>query len=141
MKGYFKYLAIILVMCYSFGAQAAGPTYPGGPMDPRDALDQYGNIISDPNNPLPELEVQNTTYFKLCEIRRLFCGKVKTVMVATAVFIVGLLVILGKISWTSVMVIITGVVIFAGAEYVTITLTTLPPNLGVIYACYCFPNM
>lgn len=137
MKNLFKYFVFAFLMFYSLDSYS-GPTYPGGPADPRDAINQYGDLISDPSNPLPKLEVENTTYFKLCEIRRFFCGKIKVVMVACAVFIVGLLIIIGKISWMSVIAIIGGIAIFSGAEYVAITVTTLPPNLGVIYSCYCF---
>ena len=115
----------------------SGPTYPGGPVDPRDAFDQYGDIINDPN--IKTLEVNNTTYFRLCEIRRFFCGKVKIVMIASAVFIVGLLIIIGKITWMRMMIIISGIVIFSSAEYVTMQMTSLPPSLGVIYSCYCKP--
>ncbi len=133
MRSFIKYFLFALVMFCSGEAYAA-PTYPGGPQDPRDAIDQFGDVTG-----VPKLEVTNTTYFKLCEIRRFFCGKVKTVMVAAAVFIVGLLVIIGKMTWTRLIIIMSGVVIFSSAEYITTNLTTLPPNLGVIYSCYCKP--
>ena len=138
MKNLFKYLVFTFVMLSCANSFA----YPGGPVDPRDAIDQYGHIISslDPNNPMPQLEVQQTTYFKLCEIRRFFCGKIQTVLVAAAIFVIGVLLIVGKISWTSVIVIITGIAIFVSAEYVTLLITKFPPNIGVIYSCFCLKS-
>ncbi len=110
------------------------------PVDPRDVIDDAGNATGDLVG-YTGLEVEDTTYFKLCEIRRFFCGTTKTVIVATAIVILGLLVIMGKIKWTHVIVVLAGVSIFSSAEYFMISLTTLPPNLGVIYSCYCIEGM
>jgi type IV secretory pathway VirB2 component (pilin) len=132
------YLLPVLIAFYSAHSNATncstGVLY-GCPQDPRDVIDQAGNIAG-----VNGLEVENTTYFKLCEIRRFFCGGVKTVIIGVAIFAVGLLVIIGKITWARVIIIMSGVAIFSSAEYLTISLTSLPPNLGVIYSCYCLPG-
>lgn len=109
-------------------------TMPNQVVSPQDAVALVGNCM--PVN----LEVNKTTYFRLCEIRRLFCGKIKTVMIATSVFIMGLLILTGKAKWTHALILATGVVIFSSAEWVTIQLTTFPPNFGVVWSCFCIDD-
>jgi type IV secretory pathway VirB2 component (pilin) len=141
MKKFFKSLKFILLIFLMFYA-AESSSAPDLDLDvnfviesdPRDVVDDATELLN-----APHLEVHDTTYFKLCKIRRMFCGKTKVVMVAIAVFIVGVLIIAGKITWMRVMIIITGIVIFSAAELVTLKLTSFPPSLGLVYACYCNP--
>ncbi len=135
MKCILTLLALFVVIFHAEGAYAQVNLYPGGPSDPRDWIDEFDHLTGQ------ELEVHKTTYFKLCEIRRFFCGKAKVVMVAAAVFTIGLLIIIGKITWYRVIVVVFGMVLFLSAELVAIQLTTFPPSPGVVYACYCFENM
>jgi type IV secretory pathway VirB2 component (pilin) len=106
-------------------------TTPNQIVSPQDAVALVGSCL--PQN----LEVNNTTYFRLCEIRRFFCGTVKTVMIAASIFIMGLLILTGKAKWTHALILTTGIVVFAGAEWITIQLTTFPPNFGVVWSCFC----
>ncbi len=124
---------LFLTVASSSGA-ALAQLYPGGPVDPRDIIDQLDNS-TDAN-----LEVEGTTYYKLCEIRRFFCGGTQTAMAGAAIFIVGLLTIIGKMNWQTVIIIMVGIAIFTSAELVAETLTSFPPTVGVVYSCYCINN-
>jgi hypothetical protein len=128
-----KYIFLICVLFYASDSHAQ--LWPGGPVAPQDVIDDVGNVVG------VGLEVENTTYFRLCEIRRFFCGKTKLVLLAAAIFTIGLLILIGRISWTQVLVVAIGYIIFSSAEYMAIQLTTLPPNLGVVYSCYCLDTL
>jgi type IV secretory pathway VirB2 component (pilin) len=79
---------------------------------------------------LPEdLEPFRDTIFNdICQIRQMFCGNAALVIVATAVFVVGLMFFTGRTSWTAVLVIVTGAVIFTSAEVITNQLLQPPPG-------------
>jgi len=83
------------------------------------------------------VDVHDTTYFRLCELRRFFCGKVKLVLIAAAITIMGFLIVTAKAKWTHAVTLVVGIVIFSSAEWITIHLTTFPPNIGVVYSCFC----
>jgi len=66
---------------------------------------------------------QTNLYEQLCDFRRLFCGDAAVVIIGTAVFIIGLLLFAGRLSWTFVLMMVAFSVIFVSAddfrEYIT----------------------
>lgn len=107
-------------------------TLPNQVVSPQDAVALLDDCVTG-----VDADVHNTTYFRLCEIRRFFCGKVKTVLIATAIFIMGMLILAGKAKWNHALIMVIGIIIFSSAEWITIQLTTFPPNFGVVYSCFC----
>ncbi len=141
MGKYFKYILFVFISLAADSAYAGSSgglppcvTMPNQIVSPQDAVALVDSCI--PGN----LEVNQTTYFRLCEIRRFFCGKIKVVFIATGIFIMGLLILTGKAKWTHAVVLVVGIIIFSSAEWLTISLTTFPPNLGVVYSCFCIDD-
>lgn len=82
-------------------------------------------------------EDSETTYEMVCSIRKLFCGTTAIVIVSFVIFGVGMLLFQGKLSWGYVIVIMTGITIFVGANQLTKAMMGVPSNLGVVKACEC----
>ena len=63
--------------------------------------------------------VNNTTLSKqICKIRKLFCGSTGLVIVGTAVFVVGILMFTGKMTWQTALIMSAGAVVFNNVEFV-----------------------
>ncbi len=76
-------------------------------------------------------------YEELCGIRKMFCGVVGLVIGVGAIFSLGILSFAGKIKWTTVLVISTGLVIFLGAENLASKIFTPPSGSDVVEQCRC----
>ena len=87
------------------------------------------------------IQVDDTAYFKLCEIRRMFCGTAKVAVISIAVFTIGFLLVIGKLKWITLVTVMGGLVLFTSAETIAISLVSFPPNLGVVYSCYCIDTI
>ena len=135
MKKALTYFFLSLTLLFLIPESSNAQIYPGGPTDPRDQADEILGMFD------VTMGVNNTTYYRLCEIRRFFCGYTKMVMISIAVFAMGVLLLIGKLDWSRALIIVTGIAIFMGAETLAINMTRMPPNLGVIYACYCFDSL
>ena len=68
--------------------------------------------------PLPIITLAGSTKteFRICKIRRLFCGRVAVLIISIAIFIVGFLMVIGKLNWGIALFSIAGIVIFYNAE-------------------------
>lgn len=55
--------------------------------------------------------------FRICQIRRFFCGKTGAAIVAFAIFCAGVLVITQKLHWAPAILIIAGILTFYNARY------------------------
>ncbi len=108
----FKYIAIILAGIFMNGM-------------PGDAFAQTGSGTSAPYNALytvlsqPGVELHpgmTKTEFKICQIRRIFCGKMAVVTVAFAIFLMGIMLMDNKLSWPLLLIIIVGIVVFVSAD-------------------------
>jgi hypothetical protein len=133
-KYIFLFFALITLYFFTFNPSSAFAVSGFDPTsgDIRDQLDVVGDVMG------ANLEVNNTAYFKICEIRRFFCGTPSVVITAGAIFWLGLMIIMGKARWTHAMVIVIGLTIFNSAGKIATQLTTPPPSLGVMYACFCY---
>lgn len=60
--------------------------------------------------------MQTYTETKLCQVRRIFCGKTGQVIVAVTIFLLGLLIASNKISWTTAFFATVGMIVFYAAE-------------------------
>lgn len=71
--------------------------------------------------PLPIITLAGSTKteFRICKIRRLFCGRVAVLIISIAIFIVGFLMVIGKLNWGIALFSIAGIVIFYNAEGIT----------------------
>lgn len=71
--------------------------------------------------PLPTIMLAGSTKteFRICKIRRLFCGKTAVLIISIAIFTVGFLMVLGKLNWGVALFSIAGIVIFYNAEAIT----------------------
>lgn len=76
-------------------------------------------------------------YEEICEIRQMFCGGAAVAFVTIVVISVGVMAFMGKLPWTVVMVLATGMVIFLSAESVMESIFTPPPGSDVISKCSC----
>jgi len=85
------------------------------------------------------LGVRNTTYFKICQIRLMFCTHhpLALVIIGAVIFAMGLLILTGKAKWQFILTTAIGMVIFTSAEYLVVMFTSPPPGLGVLWACTC----
>ena len=59
---------------------------------------------------------QSKTEFKICQIRRIFCGKTALVIVAISVFIIGIMLLNNKLQWWTAMLMTIGMIVFYNAE-------------------------
>ncbi len=59
---------------------------------------------------------RSITEFKICQIRRIFCGKTAQVVIAIAVFIIGIMLLNQKLHWGTALVMIVGMIIFYNAS-------------------------
>ena len=84
-----------------------------------------------------DYDSSKTTYEMLCDLRKMFCGPTAIVMVSFVIVTIGFLIFKGKLSWTFVIVLLSGVFIFVGASEVTRIIANPPPGLGVVSACEC----
>lgn len=140
-KKIFFVLFVLITLSYSeisFASTTLPWPYVSG--DPRDILEQIDDQIEGQFG-VDIMKVNDTAYFKLCEIRRMFCGKAKVAVIAMAVFIIGFLLVIGKLKWISLITVMVGLVLFTSAETVAVALVSLPPNLGVVYSCYCIDTI
>jgi|GEM_PF-7072932 len=78
-----------------------------------------------------------TTYEMVCNIRKMFCSGTAVAIMSFAIFAVGILMFQGKLRWGYVMVLMTGMVIFIGANQLTKIMMDAPNNLPVARACEC----
>lgn len=92
--------------------------------------------------------LKDTTYHRICEIRRMFCrDRVFTlVLIAGTIFGIGCLILVGKARWQFVMVTAVGMSVFLSAEWLFFNFAMLniapgvsmpAPVLGVYYSCTC----
>ncbi len=56
--------------------------------------------------------------FRICQIRRFFCGRTGMVIVAFAVLCLGILIVNQKMHWAPAILILTGIIIFYNAREV-----------------------
>lgn len=88
----------------------------------------------------------------LCDIRRLFCGKLTVAIVGVAVFISGLLILNGRMTWTWGMIIIVCSILLLRAEsatdYILQYSVHIPGGLNLNLdlsimnqVCMCFPTL
>jgi hypothetical protein len=108
--------------------------------DARDVLEALGDQLENGTG-IDVMKVDDTAYFKLCEIRRMFCGTAKAAVIAIAVFIIGFLLVIGKLKWITLITVMSGLILFTSAEIVAVSLVSLPPNMGVVYSCYCIDTI
>jgi type IV secretory pathway VirB2 component (pilin) len=50
--------------------------------------------------------------WRICKIRRLFCGKVAVLVVSVSIFTIGFLMVIGKLSWPVSLLMIFGCLVF-----------------------------
>lgn len=141
IKKIFFVLVVSLTILYpakSFSTTALPWPYVTG--DARDVLEQLGDQLENGTG-INVMKVDDTAYFKLCQIRRMFCGNAKIAVIGIAVFIIGFLLVIGKLKWITLITVMSGLVLFTSAETVAVSLVSLPPNLGVVYSCYCIESI
>ncbi len=68
------------------------------------------------------LPFQTKTELKICQVRRIFCGEIGTVLIAVAVFMLGIGILNNKVNWPYALIIITGIALFWNANEVTKTI-------------------
>jgi type IV secretory pathway VirB2 component (pilin) len=68
--------------------------------------------------PLPIITLAGSTKteFRICKIRRLFCGRTAVLIISIAIFTVGFLMVIGKLNWGIALFSIAGIVVFYRAE-------------------------
>ena len=73
--------------------------------------------------PLPIITIAGSTKteFRICKIRRLFCGQTAVLIISIAIFIIGFLMVIGKLNWGIALFSIAGIVIFYNAESIART--------------------
>lgn len=70
---------------------------------------------------------------QICKIRWLFCGAVRTTLLAVAIISIGFMILAGRMQWGTALVILFGMILFANAEYFAFMFTTMP-------RCFCAPT-
>ncbi len=68
--------------------------------------------------PLPGIGMpfQSRLELKMCQVRRLFCGNLATVIVTLSVFTIGIMLINNALHWGTAMIMIAGMIIFYYAD-------------------------
>jgi type IV secretory pathway VirB2 component (pilin) len=56
------------------------------------------------------------TEFKICEIRRLFCGSMAVAVAGISIFLIGVMILAQKIHWGTAILMIAGIIVFYNAE-------------------------
>lgn len=69
---------------------------------------------------------------QICSIRWLFCGAVRVTLCAITVITVGFMILAGRMTWGSALVILCGMLLFANAEVFAMMFTSNP-------RCFCAP--
>jgi type IV secretory pathway VirB2 component (pilin) len=87
-------------------------------VQPKPSAAIVGGVASNISIPGIYVSGRSKTEYKICLVRQLFCGGVAVVIVAVSIFIMGVLIIVKKLHWTTAMIIITGLVIFYNADTV-----------------------
>jgi type IV secretory pathway VirB2 component (pilin) len=85
----------------------------------------FGNFAPSARAYLPEVVIpgihvpgQSKAEFKICQIRRIFCGKTATVIIGISIFIIGVMLLNNRLTWPTAMLMIIGMIIFYRAEYI-----------------------
>ncbi len=73
------------------------------------------NVFKDPTSAPTEL-MPGSVAAVVCSIRLMFCGKVELVIVATAIFLLGLMMLTRKLRWPYALLIIVCIIIFINPE-------------------------
>lgn len=70
------------------------------------------------NIPIPGVYVpgQSKTEFKICQIRRIFCGNLAVAIIAISIFVLGVMLLNNKLHWSTAMIVIIGISVFYYAE-------------------------
>jgi len=99
---------------------------------------------AEPDNPVgggsggvDETRYEDTIYYDLCQIRRMFCGSGALAIIGAGVFAVGLTFFMGRTSWTTVMVFVAGALIFISAEQLAQQFLTPPGGSEILTLCSC----
>ena len=115
---YFTVVLLVIIANFNFADSFASPGGGGS----GSSNTPYGVIFDVLEQPgLMFLPAQTKTEFKICQIRRIFCGNMAIAIVAFAVFLVGILVMDRKISWPILLTITVGIVLFVNADKVART--------------------
>lgn len=69
---------------------------------------------------------------QICSIRWLFCGAVRATLCAITIMMVGFMVLAGRMTWGSAVIILCGMLLFANAEFFALMFTSNP-------RCFCAP--
>ncbi len=66
------------------------------------------------NIPIPGISIpmQSLTEMKICQARRIFCGQTGAVMIAAAIFLLGIGIVNNRVHWATVILVISGITIF-----------------------------
>jgi len=158
-----KYIKIAVIFCFAVFLQdiahASAPSsnlqeYFNGqnPADgnilfdiPGDFLQNIQDIPGEVNEvPLYSMIFSDSMAAYLCDIRRVFCGKFVVTIIAVSIFVAGLLVLNGKMTWTYAIIIISAAVLIVKAD--SLTGAILAETFGLIdlsimsELCVCFPQ-
>jgi len=121
-----RILLIMLIFCSMLSGDAK-PSYAGSPYIP-------GIYV-------PGL---SKTEFKICEIRRIFCGKLAFVIVTISIFLMGMMIMVNKLHWSTAMLIIAGMLIFLKPESI-VTMFGKADSLVFVLnptcSCSCNPSI
>lgn len=118
MKKPNKFLAVIFFLGVLLISE---PSYSSNASAAQQLFDDLGNSMSVlvQEFPLYSTIFPGSMGAFLCDIRCMFKGPLGAVIVATAIFIMGVTVLIGKFKWPSLVLITFCIIIFTSAEVIT----------------------
>jgi type IV secretory pathway VirB2 component (pilin) len=75
--------------------------------------------------------------WRICKIRRIFCGKVAVIVITISVFTIGFLMVIGKLNWPMSLLMIFGCLIFYYAPQVANAMQHASGRAFVIFNPMC----